>query len=298
MAVGEIFGRTNPFVPGSSIRPLLRVAFAALLVVSLAGSASAQRPSLADLQSQIDALTSAYCDDVNAAAAFCPVSCPCDLGVPYAAGSTCDEVAAGDYEVTGDVTYTASCAGQCAGGSGTLCTDDSACTTGEFCNLLTNTCHWNLAGTVVCTSSADCPGTSDCFTEATEGSCSISGDFCLLTEQCPGGEICDLTTNDSGMCAEDAGATFATCTTDADCAPGSTCSDLGDGTLRCLTGETCGAASCSGGSYTRTFFSITNVGEAGSGQIATCDMTQVDADEALYCIGLVEAELGTSCVPF
>jgi len=298
---------SNPFrvrtVRGS--RPSRSGAWVALVTLALAGSASAQeRPSMADLQAQIDALEAAYCAQVNSVMAFCsppPPSCPCNLGTPYPSGATCTEVAAGDYEVAGDVTWTASCAGQCGGGSGDFCNSDPDCTQpNESCFLLTNTCVYNVPGPIVCTSNADCPGTSYCITTSVQGTCTTSATTCFTNFDCPQGETCDgIGSLDLGSCIEDAtGGGLATCTTSADCSPGVSCADIGDGTLRCLTGASCGTASCASGSYSGTLFSITNVGAAGSGEIATCDTIQVDADDALYCIGLIEADLGTSCVPY
>lgn len=279
------------------------VIFSFATLTAFPGNTRAQeRPSLADLQAQIDALEGAYCADVSASASFCPPlppNCSCDLNTPYPAGSSCTEVAAGDYEVEGDITYTASCAGQCVGSLTTVCSDDSDCAAGELCNVFVGLCQYDVGGVVVCTSTPDCPGNSACVTTVQQGTCSDTGAPCFTFLDCAGGTCDNAVSVDQGACTEDdPGGGLKTCTSSFECAPGSTCSNLLDGNSYCTTGASCGVTLCSGGGYPdQTLFAITNVGAAGSGAIATCGAINVDADEALYCIGLVEAELGSSCVP-
>jgi Cys-rich repeat protein len=92
--------------------------------------------------------------------------------------------------------------------TGTSCTSDSDCASGDTCDTSTSECVGPSQG---CTADSDCATGDTCDT--TTGEC-VTSAGCTSDSDCAADETCDTT---SGTCS------FAGCTADADCLAGETC---------------------------------------------------------------------------
>lgn len=167
----------------------------------------------------------------------CPAGEVCNAGTCEPGPTTC--------RTHGDCAPGAMCdAGICE--PSTLCTVDSECDTGFWCDF---------RGTCVPRDPAACRTTADCDTSeiCIEGSCRARTDTCQFDYQCPAGSSCvnaectDVCTTDSDCAAGDVCTDHfcragQDCTTSATCATGEHCVDA-----RCL--PDCRTAGCAAGSY-------------------------------------------------
>lgn len=246
---------------------------AAWVVVSLwfAPLATAERPTLSELEARVTVLEGAVCPIAeDPRPLLCPGECRCPTSAPYGAFATCSETAPGTFEVVDPITYTASCTGRCITGSRQVCnTGVASCPVGEGC-LDVDGDTWGICAVLtLCLSDAECAAPEGCDFDGTytgfQGRCSL------------------------GACDPVFGCII----------PGFAC----DGLNQCSNGTACTAqGTCDTGALPDppTVFTIENVGEAGSAAIATCNGNPspgYNSNDAQACIAEVESALGVPCTP-
>ncbi|MET0413834.1 MAG: hypothetical protein ABW217_21170 [Polyangiaceae bacterium] len=128
-----------------------------------------------------------------------------DIGVPVCLPSCTSDEGCGDRVCDG---------GLCVDAPEPECSSDTDCTSGEVCDLASDTCQ--PAPEPGCTSDGDCDEGELC--DVTSGECVAAPPTpCTSDAACATGQTCDTAT---GSCVT---APPAACTADADCAPGLLC---------------------------------------------------------------------------
>jgi hypothetical protein len=233
------------------------------LLLLQSGPARAQsRPSLEKMQAAICA--KADVDGDSYRPVFCPPSCSCSTNEPYGAGTVCEELVAGDYQVSRPEPYTPQCRGVCATAFGVVygsCRIDADCDSGSTCTFSYGRCAEGPGFGSLCANDVPCGFVA--------GACSLDS-----TGQCM----------DEDPCSSDADCDYA----------GFSC----DTTLGyCTSGSCTGPGSCSAGTKSFVYLSLTNVTAPGTLTAADCSGQPVNSNDAAACLAQVESVLGQSCTP-
>ena len=229
----------------------------------------------------------------------CETDAECDDGVFCNGAETCDLT---DPDNAACVDGTAPCLvdqtcdednDQCTGG---LCTVDTECDDGVFCNGA-ETCDLSQItadGAGVCVSgTAPCTGANETCDEATD-SCTTSctdDAGCDDGDPCNGAETCDLTDPDAGVCAGgtapdcddgDACTTDSCDANDANADPDTGCVNTD---ITCDAGETCVGGACVKECTSAAGCDDNDPCTNDSCVNNTCVNTAKDCDDGLFCTG-------------
>lgn len=240
-------------------RILLVLLLGAVLLLLQSGPSRAQsRPSLEKMQAALCA--KADVDGDGYRPIFCPPSCSCNINEPYASGTVCEELTAGDYQVVNPQPYFPECSGVCVGGAS--------------------------AG-AACTAAVQCGAGSCAFSYGRCAGGPLNSSLCSVPTDCFGFP-CNL--DSTARCTE-----FEPCSSDADCAyVGFSC----DAVLGlCTTGPCTGPGSCSAGTKSFLYLSLTNVAAPGALTAADCAGQRINSNDAAACIAAVEGAIGQACAP-